>query len=422
MNIDSTKYGGLCQCGKEHQMATQLCVIEAGALHRFEDYMAQLGIAGKRCVVYDTNTYMISGLQRPVGEQEVIMEAEGLHADEVSTAELLKRMDADVEILIAVGGGTVHDIVRFCAKERNLPFVSVPTAASCDGFCSNVAAMTWYGYKLTMACKAPELVVADLNIIAEAPMYLTATGIGDMLGKFVALADWRICHEVTGEEVCPKIYSIMNEALQQVWTHCGDLLEGSIEAYEAITYGLLMSGLAMQMIGTSRPASGAEHHVSHFIEVVPAAIGVKSPALHGEKVGVGTLIASDVYHRMAQIEDISELVLPYEAIPDETLLAVFGERLFEAAQKENSKDCLAAVTPEALVKAWPTIRSIISEIPSAEEIHAVLEQLGAKRCLQDIGIPEEALPVIIKRSPLIRNRLTLMRMRRMLRLPGADMM
>ena len=74
------------------------------------------------------------------------------------------------------------------------------------------------------------------------------------------------------------------------------------------------------------------------------------------------------------------------------------------------------MTPEALVKAWPTIRSIIGEIPRSEEIYAVLEKMGAKRCLQDIGIPQEALPVIIKRSPLIRNRLTLMRMRRMLRL------
>ena len=93
MIIDSAKYGGLCKCGKEHQMATRLCVIEPGALSDFETYMARLELSGKRCVVYDTNTYYIPELIRPAADQEVILPAEGLHADEVSTAKLTSLMD-----------------------------------------------------------------------------------------------------------------------------------------------------------------------------------------------------------------------------------------------------------------------------------------------------------------------------------------
>jgi len=151
MIIDSKKYGGLCSCGKEHAMATRLCVIEEGALSRFEHYMQQAGVSGKRCAVYAENTYDIPGLIHPKAEQEVVLDTKGLHADEVSTAKLKELLEPDVEVLIAVGGGTVHDIVRFCAGELKVPFISVPTAASCDGFCSNVAAMTWYGYKKTVA-------------------------------------------------------------------------------------------------------------------------------------------------------------------------------------------------------------------------------------------------------------------------------
>lgn len=412
MVIDSKKYGGLCRCGKEHAMATRLCVIEEGALARFDELIDELSIIGKRCAVYDDNTYNIPEMIRPKAEQEIVLDHNGLHADEVSTAKLKELMDSDIEVLIAVGGGTVHDIVRFCAGELKLPFISVPTAASCDGFCSNVAAMTWYGYKKTMACGAPDLVVADLNVISKAPWYLTATGIGDMLGKFVALADWRISNLVAGEAVCPVIYDIMNEALQKVWQNCLDMLDSSVEAYQQVTYGLLMSGLAMQMLGTSRPASGAEHHVSHFIEVEPAILSAHSDALHGEKVAVGTVIASREYHRLAQLENIS--VADYSPISKEKLHEIFGDKLFEAAVDENSKDCLAAVTPEKLTEKWNDIRAIIAGIPTAEQLLDKLTKLSAKRSLSDIGIAEDKLPLILENSPLIRNRLTLMRMRRMI--------
>ena len=414
VTIDSVKYGGVCQCGKEHAMATKLCVIESGALARFDDHLAQAGVSGARCVVYDTNTYQIPELIRPTAKQEVVLNAVGLHADENSTAELMARMEEGIEVLVAVGGGTVHDIVRYSAKQLGIPFVSVPTAASCDGFCSNVAAMTWHGYKLTMPCQAPELVVADLDVIVHAPWFLTASGFGDMVGKYVALADWRMSHAVTGEEVCPVIYGIMWDAVECIWKNAEALREGSAEAYEAVTYGLLMSGLAMQMIGTSRPASGGEHHISHFIEVEPDVLGVHSDALHGEKVGVGTVIASREYHRLAEIEDISSLVKPYEAVSEEYLLQVFGSRLYEACVKENSQDCLKKVTPEALVSAWPEMRAIIRDIPAAEDIYRMLTVLEAKKDLADIGVPNHRLPDIIANSPLIRNRLTLMRMRRML--------
>ncbi len=180
-------------------------------------------------------------------------------------------------------------------------------------------------------------------------------------------------------------------------------------------YGLLMSGLAMQMMGNSRPASGAEHHISHLIEMRPAGLGaVNSPALHGEKVGVGTLIASRVYHQMAETEEISGCVRPYQPLDDGWLRNFYGDTLYPTAVEENQSDCLAAVSPEAIVKAWPAIRGIIAEIPTEAEIFEKFEKLGAKRCLSDLEVPEELLPVLIAHSPTVRNRLTLMRVRRML--------
>jgi glycerol-1-phosphate dehydrogenase [NAD(P)+] len=414
MKIDGAKYGGMCRCGKTHQMETRFCVIEAGALSQFDDYLARAGLSGRRCAVYDSSTYAIPGLRRPRARQEVVLEARHLHADENSTAELLRRLDPDIQLLIAVGGGTVHDIVRYCAKQLDLPFVSVPTSASCDGFCSNVAAMTLYGYKKTIPCRAPALVVADLDVISAAPWYLTASGVGDMLGKYVALADWKIAHRVTGEALCPEIQDIMQTAVDSIRASAPALKTGDPAAYETVTYGLLMSGLAMQMQGSSRPASGAEHHVSHFIELEPVALHAPSTALHGEKVGVGTILASREYHRMAKVKDIHDLVRPYRAVSREKLSKIFGPKLLDACAEENAQDCLAPVTEQALVDAWPDIRAIVSHIPGADELDALLTDLNAKHTLEDLGVPGDRLPLILDASPLIRNRLTLMRMRRML--------
>ena len=396
-------------------METRLCVIEEGALADTEKYLAELGLAGRRrCAVYDASTYAIPDLRHPAAEQEIILDPKGLHANEFSTAEVLEKLAPDVELLLAIGGSTIHDIVRYCVWKRGLPFVSVPTAASCDGFCSTVAAMTWEGYKKTLICGAPILVVADLNVISKAPMRLTVSGVGDMLGKFVALAEWRMAHLLTGEHFCQKIYDIMAKAVQSVWDNCLATRDGDLAAYEAVTYGLLMSGLAMQLLGASRPASGAEHHISHLIEMEPRRLGVHSDALHGEKVGVTTVLVSAEYHRLIAWEDIRDHVLPYAPVDMDWLRDYFGEQLWPAMERENRNDCLDQVTPERIQVCWPEIREIMASIPEAETIRTRLAALGAKQTLTDLGIPEEKLPELLRVAPLVRNRLTLMRIRRML--------
>ena len=418
MRIESAQYGGRCACGKEHRMATRLCVIEAGALGKLEELLEGEGLAGKkRCAVYGSVTWANPAFSHPRAEQEIVLNSEGLHADERSTAEVLRQLHEDTELLLACGSGSIHDTVRYCAAQRGIPFVALPTAASVDGFCSVVAALTWQGYKKTVSAVAPTLIVADLDVISRAPAYLTASGVGDVLGKYIALADWRIAHALTGEAVCPVIYDIVTDAVKRIWDSCLDTLSGSMEAYESVMYALLMSGLAMQLMGNSRPASGAEHHISHLIEMRPAALGgVHSSALHGEKVGVGTLLAAREYHRLAEIEDIAPYVKPYAPLDDGWLREFYGEKLYPILAAENRDDCLAAVTPEAIVRAWPEIRAIVAEIPSEAEIYEKLEKLGAKRSLTDIEVPEELLPVLIAHSPSVRNRLTLMRVRRMLKL------
>lgn len=416
MRIESALFAGPCSCGREHSLETLLCVIEPGAIARLEQSLSEIHISGKRCAVYDENTYQaIAPAMHPRADQEILLPGRGLHADEYSTAAFLNQLEEDIDVLFAIGGGPLHDIVRFCAKKRGISFVSIPTAASCDGFSAEVAAMTWGGIKKTMSCQAPVLVVADTDILKAAPKHLLLSGIGDVLGKFIALAEWRMAHVLTGEAFCPVIHDRMKDAVDRIWNNCIPAVNGDDAALADVTAGLMLSGIAMQLFGNSRPASGAEHHISHLIEMEPEGLPAKNLASHGEKVGVGTILASREYHRLAQIEDIGPYLLPYEPLDPEKLRAFMGERLYPSVREEHENDALAPVTPEAIAAAWPEMRRIIASIPQPEELEERLAAIGAKHSLADIGIDPALEPLLLDTCPLGRNRLTLMRLRRMIR-------
>ena len=414
MFIDCSKYAGKCACGREHTMETRAAVIEPGCLFEFEKYMAQFGVTGKRCALYGENSYAATADRHPRAEQQIVLDPTGLHANEISTAEVLAKLEGDVEVIVAVGSGTIHDIARFCAHERGIRFVSCPTGASVDGFCSTVAAMTWYGFKKTLPAVAPEIVLADTEIIKNAPMELVRSGVGDIMAKYTALADWKMAHVLTNELLCEKIYSIMQDAADTVMQSVPGIARSEESAYADVTYALIMSGIAMQMMGNSRPASGAEHHISHMIEMEPEAFPVKFPAMHGEKTGVGSLIAVREYKRLAKIEDITPYITDYAPVPEEHFRKFFGGRLADSLIKENENDCLAKVSREKLSESWGELRRIIDELPTEEHLYGLLEMLDAKRDLASIGVEESELPALLKNSPLVRNRLTLMRTRRMM--------
>ena len=122
------------------------------------------------------------------------------------------------------------------------------------------------------------------------------------------------------------------------------------------------------------------------------------------------------YTRLAKIEDITPYITDYAPIPEEHFRKFFGERLADSLIKENENDCLAKVSREKLSSSWGELRHIIDELPTEEYLYGLLEMLDAKRDLASIGVEESELSVLLKNSPLVRNRLTLMRTRRMMKI------
>jgi glycerol-1-phosphate dehydrogenase [NAD(P)+] len=409
MIIDSKKYNGLCSCGKEHKMTTEACFIERGVLLKINTYLEQYDLRGYSVAIYDENTYRATSGMHPNVTKEIILDPQNLHADNHGVDLAMEQIPEACDYLIAIGSGTIHDITRYCAYTKGIPFVSCPTAASVDGFCSSVAAMTWNGCKKTLTAVAPKMVIADTDIFMNAPIRLTCSGFGDMIGKYIALTDWKIANVLTNEFYCERIAQITLEATKSVLESVDGIMEGEPQAYERLMYGLLLSGLAMQLMGNSRPASGAEHHISHLIEMAPTGLEISSDALHGEKVGVGTLLAIEEYKKLARMSEIS--FLDYKGFNKQTIITVFGETMAEEIIKENEHDAAISVTSAAIQSHWHEICEEIEKLPEIEVLRNIYLKFGVKSRLSDIDIHDASSSNLLDYSPMVRNRLTLMRLR-----------
>lgn len=411
MIMDCSRYIGPCVCGRDHELETKMVVVEYGATANFEKYMEQVGLAGKkRAVVYDSVIYKLTEGKHVYADQEIILEADGLRAEDTVIEDMMKKLDSP-EVIVAYGAGTIMDFGRYPAYKLGIPFVAIPTLASSDGFTANICSAIIDGQKKSTPMCAPILVVTDLDIIKGAPKRLVASGINDILSKYISVVDWKIAKLVSGEYFCPMVCELALEALD-IMRKAADKYAATGECdHEAMTMAQMKSGLTMQLLNHSRAASGAEHLMAHLVEMQPPRFE-GAEGIHGECVGVGTYLCAKEYHRLAALG--TPRAKPFEPLTREWIYEKFGERLAEGIIKENEHDVLSTFDPQNIVDHWEEIRELIATIPSAEELEALYKAVGAKYLPEHVGVDPALADEMLTVSAAIRNRLTLIRMRRVL--------
>ncbi len=410
MILDTSKYTGPCACGRDHELRTKLVVCEYGALKDFDKYMTDCGLSGFRTVIYDTNTYNLPTMTHIQADQEIVLEAEGLHSEKGMIEDMMTKLVRKPDYIVVVGSGTLMDFGRYSAYKLGIPFVAIPTLVSSDGFTANICSIIIDGQKKSIPMQSADAVICDLNIVSGAPEFLTVSGVQDILAKYISLADWKIAHLVNGEYFCQRVYDMAKDALDTMIKCANDLRDGKPADFEAMAYAQMLSGLTMQILSHSRAASGAEHLIAHLVEMKPRGFE-NAHGMHGECVGVGTIICAEEYHKLAERETIE--VKPFQPLDPEWVNYIFGD-LAEGIFKENENDILSTFPPENIKEHWQEIREIISEIPSAEEITELYKAIGAKYKLSDLGIDESLKHDALAISAAIRNRLTLCRMERLI--------
>lgn len=414
MIVDTSRFNGLCSCGHVHEISVKNIVIESKATRYIKEFIKAYT---KPVFLCDTNTKRaaVKSMGSYFLEYEVLeLEGNDIHADNIHVDYIQERLTDKADILIAVGSGTIHDLTRYIAFVRNIPFISVPTAASVDGFVSTVAAMTWYGLKKTMAAVAPQYVVADTDIFSAAPYRLTASGISDLMGKYTALLDWKVSNIVCDEYFCESIYNLELEAVHEVEAVLDKIKLQDKESMEKLMYALILSGLAMQMIGNSRPASGAEHHIAHLWEM--EVINEKLDALHGEKVSIGLILCLDYYEKVKKAIN-SGNCSQHNKVEFETeiLEATFGKRgLYEGIIEENGQNVLKEINLKVLEKMLPLIAMELEKLPSAIDMKHKLNKAGCVTDMEQIGLSADKVELTLQLCPYVRRRLTLLRLSKML--------
>lgn len=288
------------------------------------DFLEESGIR-RALLVADAKTYEAAGNQvrQSLEKRKIAVEivrvkpnaAGDVIADEASVVQtLLGLQQAGAQAIVVTGAGTLHDIARYAAFTCGVPFVSVPTAPSVDGFASKGAPLIIRGDKLTIPAIGPAAIFADTDILAKAPKQLVAAGFGDMLGKTTSLFDWKFGAATAGEPYSPLVAAMTERALRSCIERVGEIGAGTAEGVEALTRSLLESGIAMLILGQSHPASGSEHHLSHYWEMEFIRSG-RRQLLHGAKVGVASALVSELYRRIANeglagVDDAIRRLLP----------------------------------------------------------------------------------------------------------------
>ncbi len=294
-------------CGREHSLATKMMAESEDMANRIAEYIKELGLSGSCLIVMDENTKAAAGDQLMEGmasynPQAFVYQRPDLHADEKSLGELLTGMSNQPDFLVACGSGTITDITRYNSFMTKIPFIVYAPAASVDGFASASTPLLVNNFKSTYPGQAPLGIFFDPLVLARAPQKMTAAGFGDVLAKLTALLDWRLAFAVEDEPYCPMIAALVDRAVADCLELAEDLAGSSSLAARGRACSRLMevlslTGLAMQLMGSSRPASGSDHQISHLLEMRDVQQG-RTGSLHGDKVGIGTLIGMYMYTRL----------------------------------------------------------------------------------------------------------------------------
>jgi glycerol-1-phosphate dehydrogenase [NAD(P)+] len=383
-------------------------------------------------LICDRNTHSVLGervatalIARGWEVLKVVLEGEEVIADEEYLAQVFFRADGEARLYLAVGSGTITDIVRFCSHRSGNSFAAIPTAPSVDGFASLIAPVVIRRFKDTAYCQPPVGIFADIQTLCQAPPRMIAAGFGDMLGKYTALADWKLGSLIWGEPYHPEIAQRMRNALNSCVQKAGEIGRAEPAGIAGLMHGLVESGVCMLLNGNSRPASGAEHHLSHYWEMMLLRQG-RPAILHGAKVGVGTAHIARQYEAIRRLPQMEVKRRLEQASPPDRerelaeIRAVFGPA---ASQIEILQGRFWSMTASqfALLKEqvyghWDEIQLLAADVPPAEGITELLDKVAAPSDAHMLGLSSEEESEALRFAHYLRSQFTVTRLGRLLAL------
>lgn len=378
--------------GRVYRTSTRLIRVVDGVNRRAADLLAPVADLGSVVVVFDANTRRVAGndvvasLEAAGVRHDIIDFNEGTVVCDDPSIDALHAKIAGYSHAIAVGAGTINDLVKMAAHRHGIAYSCIATAPSMNGYTSAIAAILSAGVKTTQPCTPPVAVLADPAVMANAPYRMIASGIGDLYSKPVSNADWRLSHRLLGTPHSPIVMEIIEAGGQLLDGVAPRLPSRDVDAVALLTGSLMLSGLAMQAAGSSQTASGGEHLISHYIDMTSVAFGL-SHDFHGCQVAVGTLATSALYEHVRGLDprniDVEKCVAAYPdwASHEATLRRRFGplaESVLPHARKIHATPDEVRVRLSLLVSGWDDIMRDVST--TLRPTHELRDELVSADC------------------------------------------
>ncbi len=414
-----------CDCGKHHKVEVKKVVVGSGAIRYIRNVLRELDLTGRFALVYDKNIrplaskYLFGTLDYPgISYDAICFEKEGeVKASVESSDEMRAMLPANIEFLMVMGSGTMNDLTKWAATVLGIPYVVVATAPSMNGYTSSISALSKDGFKTTQDILPAAAVIADVDILKATPVEMIRAGMGDLLSKNVCNADWRLSHRIKGTYFCEVPQQLIRMQEEYYLAHAEDLGNRDPQAVHMLTEAIMGSGFSMAIVGESSPSSGAEHLISHYWEMQDEMAG-RELQLHGAQVGVGSIIAAELYEKLQKLDpdDIDVEAARENHMSLEQLREQVDRHYGEVADQTFEETTLKATTWEEKRKELENLKTnwadIIADVSrflrTRAELESAMSAAGGPLRPADLGISPEQTFDAIMNARLMRNRYTIL--------------
>ena len=392
-----------CDCGRTHYAPIKAVDIRRGAINALPEYMHRFGYA-RPYILCDATTYKIAGercagVLREAGFAPDVIILRHLGYDEATLGEIVINKPDDCDVMIGVGTGSITDILRFASFKLGLPCFTVATGAPMDGFSASVGIMNVNNLKATMPAHSTEVIIGDTDVLSTAPYRMTVAGFADLIGKLNAINDWHLGVLINGDHYCRSIDTLVMDYVYDILGKAEAIKNRDAKAVGELMNALLLTGASISLYGSSRPISGAEHHFSHYLEVLGDQRG-KPYAMHGEQVAVGTVLALTAAAKLASItpdfDAAREAAARYDhAAWENEIRRAYGDAadaiiaLEAQAGKNETTGRLKRI--DIMQRHWEEVRAMLAGVYPAEKLRALLKDIGCPCTPRDIGVTKDVL-------------------------------
>lgn len=406
LNRPVNEYAGLsldCSCKRRHQVPIGSILLGSGTARQIAN-LTQPFWGKPLLLVSDIHTYEALGktlealLSSVSPTKSLVYQDQHLHPDEAALGRMFLELE-DAACIVTAGSGTLTDITRFVSAKTGIPYFIAGTAPSMDGYASVTSSLLLQGVKISPNLVYPKGIVGDTAVMKEAPMHMLHAGFGDMIGKYTALSDWRSASILYGEYYCSEVASVVTRAVEKCIEGAPGLPHRKESSVLSVLEGLVLSGIAICMVGNSRPAAGEEHNLAHCWEMLFLSQNRVTHWLHGNLVGSATGILLELNHALAavDIEQVLSSGKPQQFDRtrwEGTMQRVYGrnadrlitEKLPHLPRTAEARDRAA----KTIASHWDALCSqSFASIPDPRKVKQMMQEMGAAYHPADLGIDKD---------------------------------